>query len=108
MERLRPIIIIAIIALFARIVPLFANSEQGNRGPIYLSTAWNLKKGDLVVHGNSRFYFNNKTFYNPNSSGVAVTFWDVQGGINMYYGIGHHYQLGISQIVYQDNHKPGR
>ncbi len=84
-----------------------AGSEQGNRGPLYLSTAWNLPKGDLTFQGNSRFYFNNKTFSAANNSANAVTFWDIQGGLNLNYGLGKHYQIGVSQILYQDNHKGG-
>ncbi|MDZ7342508.1 MAG: DUF4200 domain-containing protein [candidate division KSB1 bacterium] len=83
-------------------------TEQGNRGPIYLGTAWNLEKGDVNFHANSRFYFNNKTFYVPNNPAMAVTFWDIQGGVNLLYGIGKHYQIGLTQIIYQDNHKDGK
>jgi len=97
------VIVLAINSVF-----LYAGSEQGNRGPIYLSTAWNLVKGDVTCQGNSRFYFNNKTFTSANSPTTAVTFWDVQGGLTLNYGLAKHYQLGISQIVYQDNHKSGR
>ncbi len=85
-----------------------AASEQGNRGPLYLSTAWNLTKGDLVFQANTRFYFNNKTFGTANDLPNAVTFWDIQGGLNFSYGINEHYQLSIAQILYQDNHKPGK
>ena len=100
--------IILIIVVFINISLVRAGSEQGNRGPLYLSTAWNLAKGDLTFQGNSRFYFNNKTFIYANSPSTSVTFWDIQGGLNLNYGLGKHYQLGISQILYQDNHKAGR
>lgn len=86
----------------------FAGSEQGNRGPLYLTTAWNLTKGDFNLHAGSRFYFNNKTYNLPDATTTAVTFWDVQGGMNFYYGIRKNYQIGLSQIIYQDNHKPGK
>jgi hypothetical protein len=89
-------------------IPARSTTEQGNRGPIYLGTAWNLEKGDVNFHANSRFYFNNKTFYVPNNPAMAVTFWDIQGGLNLYYGIGKHYQIGLTQIIYQDNHKGGK
>ncbi len=101
--------IIFITVLFStNINDALAGSEQGNRGPLYLTTAWNLVKGDLTFQGNSRFYFNNKTFTSANNPATAVTFWDVQGGLNLNYGFGKHYQIGISQIVYQDNHKSGK
>lgn len=101
-------IILIVVVFFTNIFHVYAGSEQGNRGPLYLSTAWNLVKGDLTFQGNSRFYFNSKTFTYTNTPSTAVTFWDVQGGLNLNYGLGKHYQLGISQILYQDNHKSGR
>ncbi len=81
---------------------------HGVRGPIYLSPAWTMARGDLTLHGNSRFYFNNKSYTNPNGLNSAVTFWDIQGGANIYYGIAQNYQIGLRQIIYQDNHKPGK
>lgn len=107
MKNFYRIIIIAII-FSTNIINAFAGTEQGNRGPLYLTTAWNLVKGDLTFQGNSRFYFNNKTFTSANNPATAVTFWDVQGGLNLNYGLGKRYQIGISQIVYQDNHKSGK
>jgi len=106
MKNLKRLIIIGII-LTTQPLTAYPQSEQGNRGPIYLSTAWNLVKGDLTFQGNSRFYFNNKTFTYANSNATAVTFWDVQGALNLNYGLGKHYQIGLSQILYQDNHKSG-
>lgn len=100
-------IILIIVVYSTNICFAIAGSEQGNRGPLYLSTAWNLVKGDLIFQGNSRFYFNNKTFTSANNPATAVTFWDIQGGLNLNYGLGQHYQIGISQILYQDNHKTG-
>ncbi len=84
-----------------------AGSEQGNRGPLNLTSAWNLAKGDLTFQGNTRFYFNNQTFSTGNNSIDAATFWDRQGGLNINYGLGKHYQIGLSQILYQDNQKGG-
>lgn len=100
--------IVCIIIIFTiNTPPIWGGSEQGHRGPIYLSTAWNLAKGDLTFQGNSRFYFNNKTLSHANSPAVAVTFWDIQGGLNLNYGLGKNYQIGFYQILYQDNHKSG-
>lgn len=105
---LQTITITTVLIIIFSSIGAYADSEQGNRGPIYLSTAWNLIKGDLTFQGSSRFYFNNKTFTSANNPATAVTFWDVQGGLNLNYGIGKHYQIGLSQILYQDNHKSGK
>ena len=101
-------VITTVVIITISIASVFAQGEQGNRGPVYLSTAWNLMKGDLTLQGSSRFYFNNKTFAYANSPVAAVTFWDIQGGLNLTYGLGKHYQIGLSQILYQDNHKSGK
>jgi len=86
---------------------LSAGTIQGIRGPIYISSAWNLTKGDLVFHGHSRFYYKNEVSDLPGEPTSAVTFWDAQGALNLFYGIGKHYDIGISQVIYQDNHKTG-
>lgn len=101
-------IIISVVLIGVHFMTAFAGSEQGNRGPLYLLTAWNLAKGDFNLHAASRFYFNNKSYNLPDNTTAAVTFWDVQGGMNLYYGIGKNYQIGLSQIIYQDNHKSGK
>ncbi len=100
-------ILFAVVILLTHILPASGGTDPGNRGPIYLSTAWNLVKGDLTIQGNSRLYFNNKTLTNANNPTIAVTFWDVQGGLNFNYGLGKNYQVGLYQILYQDNHKSG-
>ncbi|OQX95769.1 hypothetical protein B6I21_03695 [candidate division KSB1 bacterium 4572_119] len=84
---------------------LIAGSEQGVSGPLYLSSGWTLPKGDFTFHTNSRFYFNNKTFYSSDNSVSAITYWDIHGSLEFYYGFAKHFQAGLSQILYQDNHK---
>lgn len=81
---------------------VLAGSIYGTRGPIYISTAWNLNKNDILLYGNSRFYFKNEKTTNP------VTYWDAQGILNLFYGVGRLFEVGLSQIIYQDNHKGGQ
>jgi len=81
---------------------------HGVRGPLNVLPAWNIARGDVTISGSSRFYFNNKTYPGSTGPASAVTFWDIQGGANIAYGIARNYQVGISQIIYQDNHKPGK
>lgn len=106
MNRIKFIVTGVVICLFTNV--LGEEFFHGNRGPIHLSPAWNLAKGDLTFHANSRFYFNNKSYTNPDGPNTAVTYWDIQGGANIYYGIARNYQVGLSQIIYQDNHKSGK
>ena len=93
-----------LINLFILILPLGtrANPEQGTRGPFHITTAWNLFKGDFSFYTTSRYYFNNKSFVHNNS---PTTYKDLRSGLACCYGLGKHYQIGISQIIYQDNHK---
>lgn len=85
-----------------------AGTINGIRGPIYLASAYNLLKGDLVLQGHSRFYYKNEVHKMTNQSTNAVTFWDAQGTITILYGFGTNYEIGLSQILYQDNHKGGQ
>jgi hypothetical protein len=64
-------------------------------------------KGDLLLHGHSRFYYKNEVHKLPDQPTNAVTFWDAQGTFTVFYGLGKTYEIGLSQILYQDNHKGG-
>jgi len=103
----KTVIFILIFSSGLAIIPVVAlgQYEQGISGPFNLNTAWNIPNGDLAIELSSRFYYNNKTFYYSNNTVSAITYWDVQGGIRLMYGLGDRYQLGLTQIFYQDNHK---
>lgn len=100
-------IIFTLILFFLPLI-LWAASEQGINGPLHTTTAWNLAKGDFTFHYNSRFYYNNKNFIQADGQKTGTTYWDVQGGMNVFYGLINHFQLGLAQIFYQDNHKSGK
>ncbi len=87
---------------------LLSNQQQGSRGPIYVSSAWNLLKGDLTVHAGTRLYFNNKSYSTSSDNVTAVTYWNLQGRMSLAYGLMKHLQIGLSQVLYQDNHKGGK
>ncbi len=80
---------------------------QSTRGPLYLTTAWNPQVGDVTIHFHSRFYHNSKSFYQGSHYVNGVSFWDIQGGFQVNYSLRKHILIGLSQILYQDNHKEG-
>ncbi|MBD3288874.1 hypothetical protein GF337_08740 [candidate division KSB1 bacterium] len=94
--------------LICSIVNGYAANSQGLHNPLYIIPAWNLNKGDLTIHAHSKFYFKNEVFEKRHRPTTACTYWDAQGAVNMQYGIGQFYEIAISQIVYQDNHKSGK
>ncbi|NOZ60992.1 MAG: hypothetical protein GXO74_04880, partial [Calditrichaeota bacterium] len=87
---------------------IHAYSQVKNiREPFYLTRAWNPQVGDITVHFHSRFYHNSKSFYQGNHYVNGVSYWDIQGGVQVNYSLKRHYLIGLSQIIYQDNHKDG-
>ncbi len=102
----KKIILIGLILAIPQLA--WTQTEQGIKGPFYMTTAWNLAKGDVTFQANSKFYFNNKTQTLGNNITNGIAYWDIQGGIGINYGLGKHYQLGLTQILYQDNHKAGK
>lgn len=100
--------ILLISCLLFHINDTTASDIYGIRGPIYLNSGWNLTKGDLAFYGHSRFYFKNDVTRISGQPINAVTFWDAQGSFTILYGIGKYSEIGLSQIVYQDNHSDGK
>lgn len=89
-------------------VSSYALNSEGLQNPLNITPAWNLNKGDLTIHTHSKFYFRNEVFDRADQPISACTYWDAQGALSMHYGIGQSYEIALSQIVYQDNHKPGK
>ncbi len=79
-------------------------STEGIHGPLYLTPAWSLVKGDLVFHGHSRFYFKNEVNDHQGSNRTAVTLWNAQGAFAVFYGLNNNFEIGLSQVIYQDAH----
>ena len=101
-------VIFVVILFLIQAIAAHAGNINGIRGPVYLIPGWNLLKGDLVIHGHSRFYFKNEVHELQDQPTQAVTFWDAQGSFNIFYGIGKYYGIELAQVIYQDNHKGGK
>lgn len=77
----------------------------GGRGLIHLSSAWNLEKGSMTLHGYTSSYYKNSSIMGSDGIATGITYWDVQGVLTFHYASGKHTEWVISQTVYQDNHK---
>ncbi|NIR47742.1 hypothetical protein GWO43_04725 [candidate division KSB1 bacterium] len=72
----------------------------GGRGLLHLSSAWNLGKGSLTVHGYSSTFFKNGRSF---TTGESQTFRNLQGAMTFHFASGKHFEWIVTQIVYQDN-----
>lgn len=93
------------ISLMAQTAGAQILANPGGRGLIHLSSAWNLEKGGLALNGYSASYFNNARVLGTDGGSSGLTYWDIQGALSIHYASGRHLELGLTQIVYQDNHK---
>ncbi len=97
---------VLVVLLFTAIPFAQSSILNGGNGLTYVKSAWNLKPGYLTLYGRSRF-FGKVASVPQNVIASAVTFWDVQGALSFNYGISEHFELAISPVMYQDNHKGG-
>ena len=102
MKILRPILVVALL------LGIFATSEaviiNGGKGLPHTKAAWVAETGRLTVQTNSRFW--GQVHQTPQSSaGIsnAITVWDVQGQIALNYGLGEHFGLLLTPVLYQDD-----
>lgn len=94
--------------LLAVLLPQLAHSQgHAGRGLSYVKSAWNLEQGYLAGYAHSRFYGKVSPVITGNPP-TAITYWNVQGGFAFNYGISEHVEVGLNQIIYQDNHAGGK
>lgn len=95
MNRVR---LIFVFLVAVAIVPTLLNAQlifNGNRGLNYVHSAWNLDPGFLTAKLYSRGYGTNVT-------GGSARIWDVNGRLNINYGISKHFEVGLKPILYED------
>jgi hypothetical protein len=90
-----------------RPTPVSAQINVG-RGPFAVRSAWTLQRGYLTSYLHARFFGKVASFSLGQLGLDAVTFWDVQGGLSLNYGIRPHLDLTLSAIAYQDHNQGGR
>ncbi len=74
-------------------------------GPMRVSSALTIPRGQLYLGAYSRAFFKDEVSTSSSGTSSGVTFWDIQGALGLYYGFTSRLELGLSQILYQDNHK---
>ena len=82
------------------IVQLYAFGASFETGPRHVGSAWNVNKGGLYLLGQGRFYTKHDV-----TEETGVTVWDSQLSSSLYWGLGHHWQLGLTPIIRQKNHQ---
>jgi hypothetical protein len=97
-------LITSVFLLFA-----FATTEASwinhGKGLFHINSALSQNKSTLRLSSHSCSFFKDEVNTRPDGTASGVTYWDVQGGLGFRYGLSNRFELGLTQIVYQDNHK---
>lgn len=80
-------------------------STEWPHGLSLSTTARSLPRGELVAIAYSEAYFKQVEYTQPSGQLFHVTYWDIQGTVGLRYAISDHLELGLRQVLYQDNHK---
>jgi hypothetical protein len=76
-------------------------------GTLHVRPAYSAPRSCFFIGTHTRAFFKDEVRKEPSGLSVGETFWDIQGGLGMFYGVTSKLELGFSQIYYQDNHKAG-
>ncbi len=90
----------------ALIVPSLLQAQanfNGGLGLSYVQSAWNLERGVFTLSSNTRLFGKVANY----QDGTALTVWDISGRISLNYGIGKHFEVSATPIIYQDTNLPG-
>ncbi|MDZ7338169.1 MAG: hypothetical protein ONB30_06505 [candidate division KSB1 bacterium] len=74
---------------------------NGGKGLLHVRPAWSMEPRHLTLYAHSDFFGKVGQVTELRS----VAYWDVVGLVNLSYGLNRRFELGITQVVYQDNHK---
>ena len=96
-----------IVLLFLALqLPLEAG-EVTRTGLQQVRPAFPISRGHLYAQFPMRFFFQDQILELAPDLLTGETYWDIQGGLALFYGLNDHVDFSLHQIVYQDNHKPG-
>ncbi|HPR88765.1 MAG TPA: hypothetical protein PL181_12160 [bacterium] len=70
--------------------------------------AWTIPHGHLYAQLPVRFFFQDQIHELAPHLITGETYWDIQNSLTLIYGLRDHIDLSLQQIIYQDNHKPGK
>jgi len=74
-------------------------------GTLYVRPAYCAPKSTFFLGTHTRAFFKDQVRKDASGLDMGATFWDIQGGVGLFYGLTSRLELGLSQIFYQDNHK---
>lgn len=99
--KLKPMVLVLVLLL---IKASGADVINGSKGLPHTKAAWVTETGKLTVLANTRFWgkvhqVKREHWEYP----LAITVWDVQGLLSINYGLGKHFELNITPIIYQDD-----
>ncbi len=73
----------------------------------HIRPAFTIAKGHLIGEAQMRFFFQDEITELSTGLLTGETYWDIQSGLALHYGLSHSVELHLLQIIYQDNHKKG-
>ena len=99
---------IALLLIFLMFTSAEAGWTNHGRGLVHVNTAWSQYKSSLRLSSHASSFFKDEVTHHSDGTATGITYWDIQSGLGLRYGLSNHFELGISQLVYQDNHKGGQ
>lgn len=102
MKRFKLLAAVLILALLSS--TSYAWDANGGRGLTRVKAAWVMETGRLTMLNYSHFW-GQVVQVGSGVNKTAYTIWDVQGLVGLNYGLGKHFELSITPIVYQDTQR---
>ncbi|MFQ5651734.1 MAG: hypothetical protein ACE5IY_17490 [bacterium] len=102
--KVRHVLVLALVGLVA--VPGFLHAQtnfNGGLGLVYVQSAWNLERGVFTLSNNTRIFGKSANF--PGESPLMI--WNISGRISLNYGLGKHFEVSATPIIYQDTNQSG-
>ena len=100
MKPVKPILVLWLLLMTAS----HAVVINGGKGLPHTKAAWVSETGRLTLMTYTRFW--GQVYQRRDvklNVPTANTVWDVQGAVSLNYGIGKHFDLNVTPIVYQDD-----
>lgn len=95
---------IILLILFTRLP-----AQEINRITLHqVQKAYTVNRGHLYAQLPVRFFFHDQIYELAPNLTTGETYWDIQNSLAMIYGLHDKVDLSMQQIIYQDNHKPGK
>lgn len=98
-----------LLLLFLLLLPPGLSAGEAVRLPLQqIRPAYVVPRGQLYLQLPVRFFFQDQIQELAPHLVTGETYWDIQNSLSLTYGLRDHIDLSLQQVIYQDNHKPGR